>query len=54
MLSSERKEQIRKRAEILSKADGYQLLLVKAYQDGIIAGQTMERERRDKNMVVNQ
>lgn len=33
MLSSERKEQIRKRAEILSKADGYQLLLVKAYQD---------------------
>lgn len=53
MLTQERKDQIRKKAEILSRADGYQLLLVKAYQDGIIAGQTMEREKQDREMVMN-
>lgn len=46
----ERKEKLREKAEKLSQMDGFQLLLVKAFQDGIIAGQQTERERQNKEM----
>ena len=44
MLTEERKERIRTNAEKLLQMNSSQLLLVKAYQDGIVAGQIIERE----------
>lgn len=48
----EKKEEIRKTAEKLSKMNGFQLLLVKTYQEGIIAGQMAERERLEESMKI--
>lgn len=52
MLTNERKEKIREKAEKLSQMDGVQLLLIKTFQDGIVTGQIMERERLDKKEVI--
>ena len=45
MLAEERKEKIKRNAEKLSKMDGIQLLIIKAFQDGVVAGQRVEREK---------
>ncbi len=47
-MPDERKEKIRENAEKLSQMNGFQLLLVKTFQDGIILGQRVEREKQKK------
>lgn len=48
MFTNERKEKLRKNALKLSQMDSFQLLLVKTFQDGVVAGQQAERERQNK------
>lgn len=48
MFTDERKEKLRENAEKLSQMNNFQLLLVKTFQDGVIAGQQAERERQNK------
>lgn len=50
MLANEKKEKIRKKAEKLSQMDVMQLLMVKTFQDGIIAGQELEREKINREL----
>ncbi len=46
MSIEERKEKIRKNAEKLMQMTYMQLLVSKAFQDGMIAGQRIESERQ--------
>lgn len=47
MLDTE-KERIKERAEKLSQMSSYQLLILKAFQDGLLAGQKIEQEKMSK------
>lgn len=47
MLDTE-KERIKERAEKLSQMNPCQLLILKAFQDGLIAGQKIEQEKANK------
>lgn len=44
----ENKEKIRENAEKLSQMNYFQLLLVKTFQDGLIAGRKIEQEELNK------